>query len=69
MRCLARLWRRLDMTRRRRQAAAEAEARAARGMARDHPESFIRSLPRRQEQHLAALAAELWPHDEYEAEL
>lgn len=69
MKHLTRAWQRLNVTRRRQWAAAEAEARAVYGMARNHPESFIRPLARRQEQHLAALADELWPHDEYEVEL
>jgi len=37
--------------------------------ARPHPESLARALRRRGERRLAALAAVLWPHDEYEAEL
>ncbi len=53
---------------RRRRPAGEAEARAVHGMPRNHPESFTRVLSRRQEEDLAALAAELWPHDEYEVE-
>ena len=52
-----------------RMARIEREWRDVRGMARRHPESLTRALRRREECRLAALRAELWPHDEYEAEL
>jgi hypothetical protein len=50
-------------------ARADREWRDVHGMARHHPESLTRALRRREERRLAALRAELWPHDEYEAEL
>jgi hypothetical protein len=68
-RFLARAVRRCPVWPRRRRAAAEAEARAIHSMPPDHPESFTRVLSRRQEESLAALAAELWPDDEYEVDL
>jgi len=43
----------------------ERSARAAIGMPARHPEHITRELPRRQENWLAALCAELWPDDEY----
>jgi hypothetical protein len=52
-----------------RMARIEREWRDVRGMARCHPESLTRALRRREERRLAALRAELWPDDEYEAEL
>lgn len=52
-----------------RAARIDREWRAVYGMARRHPESLTRALRRREERRLAALQAELWPHDEYEAEL
>jgi hypothetical protein len=57
---------------RRRSAArrvAEREARQILGMPAGHPESLTRPLSRAQERRLAALAARLWPHDEYAREL
>jgi hypothetical protein len=50
-------------------ARLDREWRDVHGMARHHPESLTRALRRREERRLAALHAELWPHDEYEAEL
>jgi len=52
-----------------RMAQIEREWRDLHGMARHHPECLTRALRRRDERRLAALRAELWPHDEYEAEL
>ena len=52
-----------------RMARIEREWRDVHGMPRRHPESLTRALRRREERRLAALRAELWPHDEYEAEL
>lgn len=43
----------------------EAAARQAIGMPARHPERITRGLRRRQEKWLAAVAAELWPADEY----
>jgi hypothetical protein len=43
----------------------ERAARAAIGMPARHPERITAELPGREEQWLAALAAELWPEDEY----
>jgi hypothetical protein len=43
----------------------ERAARAAIGMPARHPERLTAELPGRDEQWLAALAAELWPEDEY----
>ena len=40
-------------------------ARAAIGMPARHPERIIGGLPDGQEKRLAAVAAALWPHDEY----
>jgi hypothetical protein len=44
---------------------AERDARAALGVPPRHPERITAELPERQEEELAALAAELWPDDEY----
>jgi hypothetical protein len=44
---------------------AERDARAAIGMPARHPERITAGLPDRQEEWLAALAAALWPQDEY----
>jgi hypothetical protein len=44
---------------------AERDARAALGMPARHPERITAELPGHQEEQLAALAAELWPDDEY----
>lgn len=44
---------------------AEREARAAIGMPARHPERITRDLPGGQKEWLAALAAALWPQDEY----
>ena len=44
---------------------AERDARAAIGMPARHPERITRELPGGQEEWLAALAAALWPDDEY----
>jgi hypothetical protein len=52
-----------------RMAAIDREWRDVHGMPRRHPESLTCALRRREERRLAALRAELWPHDEYEAEL
>jgi hypothetical protein len=46
---------------------SERAARPGLGMPARHPEFITRDLPAGQEEHLAALAAELWPADEYEA--
>lgn len=46
---------------------AERDARAAIGMPARHPERIIRELPGGQEEWLAALAAALWPEEEYTA--
>jgi hypothetical protein len=46
---------------------AEREARAAIGMSAAHPERITRELPPGQEDWLAAVAAVLWPDDEYTA--
>jgi hypothetical protein len=43
----------------------ERDARAAIGMPAAHPEKITAELPGRQEEWLAALAAALWPGDEY----
>ena len=43
----------------------EREMRDVLGMPVRHPESLTRELPARQEEKLAALAAELWPDDEW----
>jgi hypothetical protein len=48
---------------------AEREARAILGMPAGHPESLTRPLRRADERRLEALAARLWPHDEYAREL
>ena len=45
----------------------ERDARAAIGMPAAHPEKITRELPGGQEEWLAALAAALWPGDEYAA--
>ena len=44
---------------------AERDARRAIGMPARHPEQITRDLPGGQEKWLAALAAALWPADEY----
>jgi hypothetical protein len=44
---------------------AERTVRAALGMPARHPERLTGELPERQEEQLAALAAELWPDDKY----
>ncbi len=44
---------------------AERDARRAIGMPVRHPERITRDLPGGQEEWLAALAAALWPCDEY----
>jgi hypothetical protein len=44
---------------------AERTAREALGMAARHPERLTDELPEHQEEGLAALAAELWPDDDY----
>jgi hypothetical protein len=44
---------------------AELEQRDVIGMPYRHPESITRELPTGQEEELAALAAELWPDDEW----
>ena len=44
---------------------AERDARAAIGMPARHPEQITSDLPAGQEKWLAALAAALWPGDEY----
>jgi hypothetical protein len=46
---------------------AEREARATIGMPAWHPERITRELPGGQEEWLAALAAALWPEEEYTA--
>lgn len=46
----------------------EREARDTAGLPWRHPESMNRALRERHEERLAALAAELWPDDEYETE-
>lgn len=46
---------------------AEQAARSAIGMPARHPERITRDLPGGQEEWLAALAAALWPDDEYAA--
>ncbi len=43
----------------------ERAARAAIGMPARHPERITAELGRRQEEWLAAVAARLWPQDEY----
>lgn len=48
--------------------AAEREARDVAGLPWRHPEYLDRPLRERYEVRLAALAAELWPEDEYESE-
>jgi hypothetical protein len=48
---------------------AEREARAILGMPAGHPEHLTRPLRRAHERRLDALAAELWPNDEYAREL
>jgi hypothetical protein len=45
----------------------ERDARTAIGMPVAHPERITRELPAGQEQWLAALAAALWPDEEYTA--
>ena len=45
----------------------EPDARAAIGMPARHPERITRDLPAGQEEWLAALAAVLWPDDDYTA--
>ena len=45
----------------------ERDARAAIGMPARHPERITAELPGGQEELLAALAAALWPGDEYAA--
>ena len=45
----------------------ERDTRAAIGMAAAHPEHITRELPGDQEDWLAALAAVLWPDDDYVA--
>src|SRR4030088_2028979 len=45
----------------------ERDARAAIGMPAAHPEKITRELPGGQEEWLAALAAALWPEEEYTA--
>jgi hypothetical protein len=44
---------------------AEMDAREAIGMPARHPERITAELPEDQEERLAALAAELWPDDDY----
>jgi hypothetical protein len=44
---------------------AERDARVAIGMPARHPERITADLPGGQEEWLAALAAALWPRDEY----
>jgi hypothetical protein len=44
---------------------AERETRQAMGVPLRHPERVARNLRDDQEEQLAALADELWPHDEY----
>jgi hypothetical protein len=44
---------------------AERDARKEMGMPVRHPERLTRELPEVDEEWLAALAAELWPGDEY----
>jgi hypothetical protein len=44
---------------------AERDAREALGMPAGHPERITAELPEDQEEQLAALAAELWPDDDY----
>jgi hypothetical protein len=46
---------------------AERDARAAIGMPARHPEKITRELRGGQEQWLTALAAALWPDDDYTA--
>jgi len=46
---------------------SERDARPRLGMPARHPEFITRDLPAGQDEHLAAIAAELWPADEYEA--
>lgn len=53
---------------RRAELAAEREARDVAGLPWRHPESMDRPLRERYEVQLAALTAELWPDDEYQAE-
>lgn len=43
----------------------ELEQRDVIGMPYRHPESITRELPAGQEEELAAIAAELWPSDEW----
>ena len=45
----------------------ERQMREAMGVPLRHPERVARDLPGDQEEQLAALAEELWPHDEYAA--
>lgn len=45
--------------------SAERNARKAMAMPVRHPERLTRELPERDEEMLAALAAELWPGDEF----
>jgi len=47
--------------------ACERDARPAAGMPARHPEFITRDLPAGQDEQLAAIAAEMWPADEYEA--
>jgi len=54
---------------RRAELAAERQARDIAGLPGRHPERMYRPLRERYEERLAALAAELWPNDEYESEL
>jgi hypothetical protein len=48
---------------------AEREARDVRGMPWGHPEYLTRPIRRRDERQLDALAAELWPENEWMREL
>ena len=57
------------LARRRAARAVERERRDIAGMAWRHPENLTRGLSGRYERRLKALAAELWPEDEYEREL
>ena len=46
---------------------SERDARARLGIPARYPEFITRDLPARQDESLAALAARLWPADEYTA--
>lgn len=48
-----------------RRGKSERDARKAMGMSARHPERLTRELPEADEEWLGALAAELWPDDEF----